>query len=138
RWDTPTTTTMPSPALPPATEALQGADDADGSGFFHGLFGGSGGGRGSSASTGSELESIRKGGPGGVAMKPPPAKPSSVAYDDKKDAAKKAMREESGEGAVAAAKEIGKLKSADVVNKNRVSTSTKHVMGRDFVYANGF
>ncbi len=104
---------MPASAAPvPAT----GADEADkdGAGFFHGLFGG-----GSAATSGGA-----KGAPRGRPM----------ALEE----ARKAMRAESGEGAVAAAKEIGKLKKADTLSRTRVATSTKRALGRDFTMRDGF
>jgi hypothetical protein len=58
--------------------------------------------------------------------------------EDMKSAEKAKLRETEGERAVKAAKEIGSMKGADVVNKNRALTTTLRAMGRDFNLKDGF
>lgn len=101
----------------------------DGGGFFDGLFGRSGGGGpGSAPATTSPARSAE----------PKPAPMSKREVEALKDVEKKKLRESEGERAVKAAKEIGSMKGADVVNKNRALTTTLRALGRDFNLKEGF
>lgn len=76
----------------------------------------------------------------------PQDKPSSVsgssglrvARPSKSARSRKMLREESGEGAVAAAKEIGRLKDSVVASERKVATSVARALGRSFRFDSGF
>lgn len=118
----------------PEAAPSPGADDEDSGGFFDGFFGGGGRASGGSASSG----------PGRAPSATSPAEPKKPAPRSKKDvedmksAEKAKLRVTEGEGAVKAAKEIGSMKGADVVDKKRALTTTLRAMGRDFVLKDGF
>lgn len=116
-----------APADVPAAASAADEGGPGGGGFFDGLFGGGKGHAGRPSADPSVGSSS-------------PAKPraTSKSIEAMKDDAKKKLRVDSGEGAVAAAKEIGSLKGADVVDKSRVLTTTLRALGRDFVLKDGF